>query len=62
MNTAPHLNRSKVKQTALDLAGQTRLNGTGQPRFTRVSASFVERIEAAVRNAIKSEVIGKTLQ
>jgi hypothetical protein len=61
MNTTPHLNRSKVKQTALEIAGQTRAQG-----FTRVGKSFLERIEARTRAAIADEVKqhpskGKTL-
>lgn len=66
MNTTPHINRSKVKKTALEIASQTRLNGSGKPRFTRVGASFVERIEARTVAAIRGEVqahpgVGKTL-
>ena len=61
MNTTPHLNRSKVKQTALEIAHQLR----AQP-FTRVGTTFLERIENATRAAIVREVkqhpsIGKTL-
>lgn len=65
MNTTPHLNRARVKQTALELA-KTRLNGYGQPRFERVSRQFLERIEALVRYAIRDQIqrhpgVGKTL-
>ena len=67
INTTPHLNRSRVKRTILEVAAQTRKDGCGKPRFTRVSASFLERIEAHVRNAIKSEIhqhpsVGRTLK
>lgn len=60
-NTTPHLNRSRVKRTALELAKQTRAG-----KFTRCGQSFVDRIEAATRAAIVSEVkrhpsVGKTL-
>jgi len=62
MNTTPHLNRAKVKATALELARQTRAQG-----FTRVGGTFLERIEAKTRAAISEEVrmhpsIGKTLK
>ncbi|MDE2100939.1 MAG: hypothetical protein KGL39_27075 [Patescibacteria group bacterium] len=61
INHTPHLNRSKVKETALAIAGQTRAQG-----FTRVGMSFLERIEAKTRAAIAEEVRlhpskGKTL-
>lgn len=61
MNTTPHLNRSKVKQTALEIATKTRAQG-----FTRVGKSFLDRIEAQTRAAIAREVQqhpskGKTL-
>lgn len=61
INPTPHLNRAKVKQTALEIAGQTR----GQ-KFTRVGMSFLERIELATRQAIRREIAqhpsrGKTL-
>lgn len=61
MNTTPHLNRSRVKQTALELAKTTRAQG-----FTRVGQSFIDRIEAKTRAAIAEEVRlhpskGKTL-
>ena len=61
LNPTPHLNRAKVKQTALEIAQATR----GQP-FKRVGMSFLERIEGAVRSAIAREVKalpsrGKTL-
>ena len=58
----PHLCRSKVKQTALELAAAIRPAN----KFQRVGMSFVERIEAKVRAAIREEVRihpsrGKTL-
>ena len=61
INHTPHLNREKVKQTALAIASQTRAQG-----FTRVGMSFLERIEAKTRAAIAEEVRlhpskGKTL-
>lgn len=62
LNTTPHLCRSKVKKTALDMAAQIRhANG-----FKRVGMSFIERIEAKVVAAIREEVRshpskGKTL-
>ncbi|HVM51270.1 MAG TPA: hypothetical protein VMU04_24785 [Candidatus Acidoferrum sp.] len=61
MNTTPHLNQSKVRQTALEIAEMTRAQ-----RFTRVGKSFLERIEAKTRAAIAEEVRihpskGKTL-
>jgi len=62
INTTPHLNRSKVKQTALEIAAAIRPAN----HFTRVGMSFVDRIEAKVRAAIREEVRlhpskGKTL-
>jgi hypothetical protein len=62
INTTPHLCRSKVKQTALEIASAIRPAN----RFSRVGMSFVERIEAKVRVAIREEVRihpskGKTL-
>jgi len=61
INHTPHLNRAKVKQTALAIASRTRAQG-----FTRVGMSFLERIEAKTRAAIAEEVRlhpskGKTL-
>jgi hypothetical protein len=55
------LNRAKVKQTALEIAGQTR----GQ-KFTRVGLTFLQRIEFSTQQAIRREVAqhpswGKTL-
>jgi hypothetical protein len=66
INTTPHLCRSRVKRTILEVAAMTRKTSNGKPRFTRVGLPFLERIEAAVRAAIKSEVhqhpgVGKTL-
>ena len=62
LNTTPHLNRSKVKRTALEIAATIRPAN----KFTRVGMSFIERIEAKVRAAIREEVRihpskGKTL-
>ena len=62
LNTTPHLNRSRVKQTALELAADLRPFN----HFRRVGMSFVDRIEAKVRAAIREEVRshpskGKTL-
>ena len=62
INTTPHLNRSKVKQTALEIAAAIRPAN----HFGRVGMSFIERIEAKVRAAIREEVRihpskGKTL-
>ena len=62
INTTPHLCRSKVKQTALELAAAIRPAN----HFRRVGMSFIERIEAKVRAAIREEVRihpskGKTL-
>ena len=52
LNTTPHLCRSKVKRTALEIAAIIRPSN----RFTRVGMSFIERIEAKVRAAIREEV------
>lgn len=62
INTTPHLCRSKVKQTALEIASTIRPAN----KFSRVGMSFLERIEAKVRVAIREEVRihpskGKTL-
>ncbi|HXI69215.1 MAG TPA: hypothetical protein VNN22_02540 [Verrucomicrobiae bacterium] len=62
INTTPHLCRSRVKQTALELAAAIRPAN----KFQRFGMSFVERIEAKVRAAIREEVRihpskGKTL-
>lgn len=62
INTTPHLCRSKVKRTALEIASAIRPVN----RFSRVGMSFIERIEAKVRAAIREEVRihpskGKTL-
>lgn len=45
------VNRAAVKRRALEVAKETRAQG-----FTRVGASFVDRIEAATRVAIAREV------
>ena len=62
LNTTPHLNRSQVKRTALEIAAVIRPAN----HFQRVGMSFIERIEAKVRAAIREEVRihpskGKTL-
>jgi hypothetical protein len=62
INTTPHLCRSKVKQSALEIASAIRPAN----KFNRVGMSFVERIEAKVRAVIHEEVRihprkGKTL-
>ncbi len=62
INTTPHLCRSKVKLTALEIASSIRPAN----KFKRVGMSFIERIEAKVRAAIREEVRihpskGKTL-
>ena len=62
VNTTPHLCRSKVKQTALEIAAAIRPAN----KFSREGMSFIERIEAKVRAAIREEVRihpskGKTL-
>jgi len=44
INTTPHLCRTKVKQTALEIAAAIRPAN----KFSRVGMSFVERIEAKV--------------
>jgi hypothetical protein len=68
INPTPHLNRARVKQTALEIAGDIHHSFTGgkHPKFTRVGMTFLERIEAATRQAIRREVAqhptrGKTL-
>ena len=62
MNPTPHLNREKVKQTALEIAHIERPFWNCQ----RVGLSFLQRIEALTRAAITQEVKrhptkGKTL-
>jgi hypothetical protein len=52
INTTPHLTRSKVKQTALEMVKQLRPFW----KCEHVRMSFLERIEAATRAAIRSEV------
>lgn len=61
LNPTPHLNRARVRRTALEIAADKR----AQP-FSRVGLSFLQRIEARVRAAIAEEVRqhpskGKTL-
>ena len=65
INTTPHLNRAKVKQTALEIA-RYRVDGYGEPRFKHISMAFLERIEAKTRAAIAEQIRihpskGKTL-
>ncbi len=60
MNT-PLINRSAVKKAALQLSKDTRAG-----KFTRVSAEFLERVNAAtdayIRQAVQSHPsVGKTL-
>lgn len=61
-NRTPHLiNRAQVKAKALEIASMTRAQG-----WSRVGASFLDRIEARTRAAIAEEVRihpskGKTL-
>ena len=52
INTTPHLCRSRVKQTALEIDTTIRPAN----KFKRVGMSFVERIETKVRAAIREEV------
>lgn len=59
--STPHLNQSRVRRTALELAANTRAH-----KFTRIGKSFLDRIEAQTRVAIEREVRqhpskGKTL-
>ena len=51
MNSTPHINRSRVRRTALELAASMRAQ-----KFTRVGQSFLDRIEAKIRVAIAEEV------
>lgn len=49
--------RSAIRQHALDYAGRTRLLASNkQPRFTRVSPAFLDRVEAATRIYIESVI------
>ncbi|NOS72567.1 MAG: hypothetical protein HOP33_21930 [Verrucomicrobia bacterium] len=52
LNTTPHLCRSKVKQTALEIASAIRPAN----KFSRVGMSLVERSKAKIRLAIREEV------
>ncbi len=68
INPTPHLNRSKVKQTALEIAALKHFSYTNgkHPKFTRVGLSFLERVEGRLRAIIADEVQrhptkGKTL-
>ena len=61
INPTPHLNRARVRRTALEIARQTRAQ-----KFNRVGLSFLQRLEARLRAAIADEVRshpskGKTL-
>lgn len=65
------ITRSRVKKLALDLAAQSKFRyGTGdlkEPRFTRVSKSFLDMVEASVRTTVAAAVErapsrGRTLQ
>jgi len=68
INQTPHLNRARVKQTALELASQKHfsfINGK-HPKFSRVGMSFLIRVEGRLRAIIADEVQrhptkGKTL-
>ena len=51
INTTPHLCRSKVKQTALEIASAIRPAN----KFSRVGTGFVQRIEASFRAAIREK-------
>lgn len=51
LNMTPHLNRARVRRTALEIAKATR----GRC-FTRVGQSFLDRIEAVTRAEIASQV------
>ena len=51
-NPTAHLNRAKVKQTALEVSARIRPAN----KFSRVGMSFIERIEAKTRAAIAEEV------
>lgn len=66
------INRTHVKKLALDYAAANRARrANGEPWFTRVSADFLDRIEAATAEAVRREVVvslavhpssGKTLK
>jgi hypothetical protein len=63
INRTPHLNRAKVKQTALEVAKQERPFWKAE----RVGMSFLERVEANTHAFIVSQVKahptkGKTIQ
>lgn len=58
-----YINATAVRQRAIELAGRKWKDG----RFTRVGASFLERINAAAQVAIEREIsqhptLGKTLK
>jgi hypothetical protein len=48
--------RQAVKRYALDYAAAKRRLSTGQPRFTRVSEDFVDRMSAKLRQLIGAEI------
>lgn len=56
------INKAKVRQLSLAIAAETRGG-----KFTRVSAGFLDRIEAKVRNVVAQEIhahpsVGRTLK
>jgi hypothetical protein len=58
----PYINTQNVKQLALDMA-----KNSGRVRFTRVGESFLDRVEARLRNIIEDEIkrhpsVGVTLK
>jgi hypothetical protein len=48
--------RHAVKQLALEHAAGKRRLSSGEPRFTRVSEGFLERLQAKVRHLVLCEV------
>jgi hypothetical protein len=53
------INQTHVREHALAVAGQLKFRfegGIKKPRFTRVSASFLEAIEGEVRKAVVTRV------
>jgi hypothetical protein len=53
----PHvIVRLAVRRFALEYAGQVKKLSTGQPRFTRVSDDWLDRIEAQFKAAIRSQI------
>lgn len=66
MNPTPHIVRSRVKQTALELANNKDGEFYRAQGFTRMGNSFYEKIEVAAVNEIKRQIRmhpskGKTL-